>query len=54
MQYREIIAEYSKIHTKHIYTACVQIVDLLNVELLVNILIIGLQSVKSVLQKQIS
>jgi len=32
MLYREIIAVCSEIHTKHINTACVQSVELLNVK----------------------
>jgi hypothetical protein len=32
MQYREIIAACSEIHTKHINTLCVQNVELLNVK----------------------
>ena len=37
MLYREIIAVYSEIHTKHINTLCGQNVELLNVKLLVHI-----------------
>jgi hypothetical protein len=33
MLYREIIAVFSQIHTKHINTLCGQNVELLNVEL---------------------
>jgi hypothetical protein len=33
MLYREIIAVYSEIHTKHINTLCGQNVELLNVKL---------------------
>ena len=35
MLYREIIAVFSEIHTKHIYTLCGQNVELLNVKLAV-------------------
>jgi len=35
--YREIIAVYSQIHTKHINTLCGQNVELLNVKLMVEI-----------------
>jgi len=37
MQYREIIAVCSQIHTKHINALCGQNVELLNVKLVVNI-----------------
>ena len=37
MMYREIIAVYSEIDTKHINTLCVQKVELLNVKLAVHI-----------------
>jgi len=49
MLYREIIAVYSEIHTKHINTLCGQNVGLLNVKLEVRIVTTGLQSVKSLL-----
>jgi len=42
MQYREIIAVYSQIHTKHINTVCGQRVGLLNVKLVVHIVTTGL------------
>ena len=42
MLYREIIALFSEIHTKHINTLCGQNVELLNVKLAVRILITGL------------
>ena len=42
MLYREIIAVYSQIHTKHINTLCGQNVELLNVILAVHIVTIGL------------
>jgi len=38
MLYREIIAVYSQIHTKHINALCGQNVELLNVKLSVHIL----------------
>jgi len=38
MLYREIIAVYSEIHTKHINTLCGQNVELFNVKLAVHIL----------------
>jgi len=38
MLYREIIAAYSEIHTKHINTLCGQNVELLNVKLVVHII----------------
>ena len=41
MLYREIIAVYSQIHTKHINTLCGQKVDLLNVKLVVYIVTTG-------------
>jgi len=37
MLYREIIAVFSEIHTKHINTVCGQNVELLNVKLVVYI-----------------
>ena len=42
MQYREIIAAYSQIHTKHINTLCGRSVELLNVKLAVRIATAGL------------
>ena len=42
MLYREIIAVYSQIHTKHINTVCGQRVGLLNVKLVVHIVTTGL------------
>jgi hypothetical protein len=42
MLYSEIIAVCSQIHTKHINTLCGQNVELVNVELAVHILTIGL------------
>ena len=42
MQYREIIAVCSQIHTKHINTLCGQNVELLNVKLAVHIVTTGL------------
>jgi len=49
MLYREIIAVYSQIHTKHINTLCVQNVELLNVKLAVYIVTTELQRFKSLL-----
>ena len=37
MLYREIIAVYSQIHTKHINTLCGQNIEMLNVKLVVHI-----------------
>jgi hypothetical protein len=42
MLYREIIAGFSEIHTKHVNTLCGQKVELLNVKLAVHIMTIGL------------
>jgi len=42
MRFREIIAVYSKIHTKHINTLYGQNVELLNVKLVVHIVTTGL------------
>ena len=42
MLYREIIAIFSEIHTKHINTLCWQNVELLNVKLVVRLVTIGL------------
>jgi hypothetical protein len=42
MLYREIMAVYSEIHTKHINTLCGQKVELLNVKLAVHIVTTGL------------
>ena len=50
MLYREIIAVWSGIHTKHINTLCGQNVELLNVKLAVHIVTTGLLWVKSVLK----
>jgi len=47
MLYREIMAVCSQIHTKHINTLCGQNIELLNVKLMVHIVTIGLQRVKS-------
>jgi hypothetical protein len=46
MLYREIIAVYSEIHTKHINTLCGQEVELLNVKLAVYIVTTGLIGLK--------
>jgi len=54
MQYREIMAVCSEIHTKHINTLCGQNVELLNVKLVVHIVTTGLYRVKSLLQKPVS
>ena len=42
MLYREIMADCSEIHTKHINTVCGQNVELLNVKLVVHIVTTGL------------
>jgi hypothetical protein len=42
MLYREIMAVCSEIHTKHINTLCGQKIELLNVNLVVQIVSIGL------------
>ena len=42
MLFREIIAAYSEIHTKHTNTLCGQNVELLNVKLVVHIVTTGL------------
>ena len=42
MLYREIMADCSEIHTKHINTLCEQNVELLNVKLAVHIVTTGL------------
>ena len=42
MLYREIMAVYSEIHTKHINTLCGQNVELLNVKLAVHTVTAGL------------
>ena len=42
MLYREIMAVFSEIHTKHINTLCGQNVELLNVKLAVHIVTTGL------------
>jgi len=47
MLYREIIAVYSEIHTKHINTLCGQNVELLNFKLVVHMVTTGLQRVKT-------
>ena len=46
---REMMAVCSEIHTKHTNTACGQNIELLNVKLVVHIVTIGLQRVKSLL-----
>ena len=47
MLYREIMAVWSDIHTKHINTVCGQNVELVNVKLAVYIVTTKLQRVKS-------
>ena len=42
MLYREIMAVYSQIHTKHKNTVCGQNVELMNVKLVVHIVTTGL------------
>jgi len=46
MMYREIMAVFSQIQTKHINTLCGQNVELLNVKLAVYIVTTGLQRVE--------
>jgi hypothetical protein len=48
MLYREIIAVYSEIHTKHINTVCGQNVELLNVKLVVKLRVKSLRIKKFV------
>jgi len=45
MLYREIITVCSQIHTKHINTLCGQKVELLNVQLAVHIVTMGLSNI---------
>jgi len=47
MLYREIIAVYSQINTKHTNKRCGQNIKLLNVKLMVQIVTTGIQRVKS-------
>jgi hypothetical protein len=47
MLYREMIALFSEIHTKHINTLCGQNVELLNVKLVVHIVTSVLHRIKS-------
>jgi len=54
MLYKEIIAVFPEIQTKHINTVCGQNVELLNVKLVVHIATTGLSRVKSLLQKPIT
>jgi len=49
MLYREIIAVFSQIHTKHVNNLCGQNVELLNVKLAVYIVTNGLQRIKPLL-----
>jgi len=53
MLYREIMAVFSQIHTKHINTVCGLNVELLNVKLVVHIVTTELYRVKSLLQKPV-
>jgi len=46
MLYKEIIAVYCEIHTKHINTLCPQNVEMLSVKLAVHIVTTGLQKVR--------
>ena len=46
MLYREIIAVFSQIHTKHINTLCGQKVEFINVKLVVHIVTTGLLTVE--------
>ena len=54
MLYREIIAVYSEIHTKHMNTLCGQNVELLNVKLVVHTVTTGLYRDVSQLYKPVS
>jgi hypothetical protein len=47
MLYREIIAVFSEIHTKHTNTLCGQNVELLNVKLAVHIVTTGFQLINT-------
>jgi len=47
MLYREIMAVFSEIHTKHINTVCGQNAELLNVRLAVHIVTTGLRKANS-------
>ena len=49
MLYKEIIAVYSQIHTRHINTLCGQNVELFNVKLTVHIVTTGLYSANGAL-----
>jgi hypothetical protein len=49
MLYSEIIAVCSEIHTKPVNTLCGQNVEFVNVKLVVPIVTIGLQRIKSLL-----
>jgi len=50
MLYKEIIAVFSQIHTKHINTLCGQNMELLNVKLVVHIVTTEMERVKSVIE----
>ena len=54
MLYREIIAVCSEIHTKHINTVCGQNAEFMNVNLVVRIVITGLQSLLNPLNNVIN
>ena len=54
MLYREIIAFCSQIHTKHINTVCGQNAEFMNVNLVVRIVITGLQSLLNPLNNVIN
>ena len=54
MLYREIIAVCSEIHTKHINTLCGQNAEFMNVNLVVRIVITGLQSLLNPLNNVIN
>jgi hypothetical protein len=47
MLYREIIAVFSEIHTKHINRVCGENVEFVNVKVVVYIATTGLQNVKT-------
>jgi len=53
MFYREISADCSQIHTKHINTLCGQNVELLNVELAVRIVTTGFKGLNRCCKNQL-
>jgi len=53
MLYREIIADCSEIHTKHINTLCGQNVELLNVKLVVHIVTTGFKGLNLCCKSQL-